>query len=107
CSYMEQWRQREASPSFPTRRASDLTPISSLTLMDDCHSESGWCSTKPRSVCTGPPWYTGMLLTSLLTAVRFICDSTSPRARSSRSEEHTSELQSRENLVCRLLLENN
>src|SRR5690606_40160210 len=28
----------------------------------------------------------------------------SPRARS-RSEEHTSELQSRENLVCRLLLE--
>src|SRR6266511_6046353 len=31
------------------------------------------------------------------------CVSASPR--SSRSEEHTSELQSRENLVCRLLLE--
>src|SRR5436309_5021128 len=29
----------------------------------------------------------------------------SPTRRSSRSEEHTSELQSRENLVCRLLLE--
>src|SRR5690606_40947223 len=28
-----------------------------------------------------------------------------PRLRSPRSEEHTSELQSRENLVCRLLLE--
>src|SRR5690606_40115944 len=28
-----------------------------------------------------------------------------PRIRSPRSEEHTSELQSRENLVCRLLLE--
>src|SRR5690606_41950893 len=28
-----------------------------------------------------------------------------PRARADRSEEHTSELQSRENLVCRLLLE--
>src|SRR5690606_40735448 len=28
------------------------------------------------------------------------------RADASRSEEHTSELQSRENLVCRLLLEN-
>src|SRR5690606_40584671 len=28
-----------------------------------------------------------------------------PRHRSGRSEEHTSELQSRENLVCRLLLE--
>src|SRR5207302_10194328 len=29
----------------------------------------------------------------------------SPRASLARSEEHTSELQSRENLVCRLLLE--
>src|SRR5436309_8879286 len=28
-----------------------------------------------------------------------------PRSRPARSEEHTSELQSRENLVCRLLLE--
>src|SRR5690606_40612868 len=28
-----------------------------------------------------------------------------PRSRAKRSEEHTSELQSRENLVCRLLLE--
>src|SRR5436309_8030437 len=28
-----------------------------------------------------------------------------PRPRAGRSEEHTSELQSRENLVCRLLLE--
>src|SRR5215475_15552253 len=31
--------------------------------------------------------------------------STGPRAGCRRSEEHTSELQSRENLVCRLLLE--
>src|SRR5215475_15038254 len=30
---------------------------------------------------------------------------TAPNAASPRSEEHTSELQSRENLVCRLLLE--
>src|SRR5690606_41390016 len=30
----------------------------------------------------------------------------SRRSRGTRSEEHTSELQSRENLVCRLLLEN-
>src|SRR2546430_17441566 len=34
------------------------------------------------------------------------CSSTSPkRASTSRSEEHTSELQSQSNLVCRLLLE--
>src|SRR6266567_8735523 len=32
------------------------------------------------------------------------CSTTSPRA-ASRSEEHTSELQSQSNLVCRLLLE--
>src|SRR6266511_5988461 len=42
---------------------------------------------RPWSVCPGTPWRT--------------C----PRPRTSRSEEHTSELQSRENLVCRLLLE--
>src|SRR5947209_15539034 len=33
------------------------------------------------------------------------CQSRSPANRSSRSEEHTSELQSRQYLVCRLLLE--
>src|SRR5436309_7623444 len=33
------------------------------------------------------------------------CRRCSPRPMRSRSEEHTSELQSRENLVCRLLLE--
>src|SRR6266511_5971524 len=32
-------------------------------------------------------------------------DQTTPVAQVTRSEEHTSELQSRENLVCRLLLE--
>src|SRR5690606_41937092 len=33
------------------------------------------------------------------------CTISAPRSSWSRSEEHTSELQSRENLVCRLLLE--
>src|SRR2546430_17353527 len=33
------------------------------------------------------------------------CSSCSPAARRGRSEEHTSELQSQSNLVCRLLLE--
>src|SRR5436309_9829925 len=36
---------------------------------------------------------------------RFLHDELSRRRRAGRSEEHTSELQSRENLVCRLLLE--
>src|SRR5690606_40992882 len=34
-----------------------------------------------------------------------LCPQIPPRCRDRRSEEHTSELQSRENLVCRLLLE--
>src|SRR5690606_40648015 len=66
--------------SFPTRRSSDLAGnISgnpSLALV-------------PRYFCSPPPpalWILNCLSRS-------------------RSEEHTSELQSRENLVCRLLLE--
>src|SRR5690606_39603020 len=43
--------------------------------------------------------------TSALTCRRSRQSGTSPSVRSARSEEHTSELQSRENLVCRLLLE--
>src|SRR5690606_41957055 len=38
-------------------------------------------------------------------AARAVARSSSSPAASARSEEHTSELQSRENLVCRLLLE--
>src|SRR5436309_9367685 len=45
----------------------------------------------------------------LATAARFLPARTAPRGSrrppARRSEEHTSELQSRENLVCRLLLE--
>src|SRR5690606_41561075 len=41
----------------------------------------------------------------LLRAPGFALDRPVPRMGNGRSEEHTSELQSRENLVCRLLLE--
>src|SRR5690606_41452733 len=62
--------------SFPTRRSSDLW------LIDDCPTA---CALPP----VMPPVTTG-----------------APHVyRVPRSEEHTSELQSRENLVCRLLLE--
>src|SRR5690606_40134578 len=47
-------------------------------------------------------WYIWLPTTLLLLAIFFIIDS---RNKEARSEEHTSELQSRENLVCRLLLE--
>src|SRR5207302_11058006 len=62
--------------SFPTRRSSDLPPLFLAAMA------TPWF----RSAATPPsPAF--------------------PSPSSSRSEEHTSELQSRENLVCRLLLE--
>src|SRR5256885_7027520 len=48
-----------------------------------------------RSLCMGCCYSTN----------RWSCPATTPCKRSSRSEEHTSELQSPCNLVCRLLLE--
>src|SRR5690606_40079973 len=83
-------------PSFPTRRSSDLSAAprsrrssrTRLTAVDRCISSS-----------------------SSDRAARRRCRpaSSRPARRTSRtrtrSEEHTSELQSRENLVCRLLLE--
>src|SRR5690606_40213743 len=54
--------------------------------------------------------YLCMMSVNVLEAIRFYVSfacsfATPPSRRSVRSEEHTSELQSRENLVCRLLLE--
>src|SRR5437868_12384036 len=75
-------------PSFPTRRSSDL------------HHGNG--SVRPRMLAATPPaWrerhrqvqHAGPVDVALATLVE------------SRSEEHTSELQSRFDLVCRLLLE--
>src|SRR5690606_41937499 len=74
--------------SFPTRRSSDL--------------ESSWWSC-PLGASQGRhgPWAAGGSGVDLLERVEdYIA-----RHRLLRSEEHTSELQSRENLVCRLLLE--
>src|SRR5690606_41228749 len=85
-------------PPFPTRRSSDLgwSVPTGAARPNACapHRNASWSSTWTWSCptlshiparCT-PPWRnTGQ--------------------RSGRSEEHTSELQSRENLVCRLLLE--
>src|SRR5690606_40186645 len=77
--------------SFPTRRSSDLTcgadswtsPAALLNI--DCHNKQGTLRNDVQGSQRHP--------------VRG-CNS-----KETRSEEHTSELQSRENLVCRLLLE--
>src|SRR5690606_41926645 len=92
--------------SFPTRRSSDLPgkPLAVYRSSDQFRKLSALMS---------PPAFSSQNLPRLLMGVRvpvfcvhmrsetlIICD-----CAMARSEEHTSELQSRENLVCRLLLE--
>src|SRR5205085_9806100 len=84
--------------SFPTRRSSDLLAAASsarwrrlVRMVSEC-TRSACATLVPNlSVCTS--MMTSEEMSS--SAVRF----------ARRSEEHTSELQSQSNLVCRLLLE--
>src|SRR5206468_7419107 len=84
--------------SFPTRRSSDLvsrsSPAASRTASSSssrrAHGRLLRCSSWQRRSSRSRPSRTSC---------------TRPPARTSRSEEHTSELQSRSDLVCRLLLE--
>src|SRR5690606_41258616 len=80
-------------PPFPTRRSSDLARRARRRTRPGCRSAS--ISLNRRSSCS---------TRRILTAPR-PSNSTNRSTSSTRSEEHTSELQSRENLVCRLLLE--
>src|SRR5688572_32059372 len=85
--------------SFPTRRSSDLalfchseeraSPRHSEERASPCHSEerASPCHSEERS------------------DEESVALSKGPQIPRSRSEEHTSELQSQSNLVCRLLLE--
>src|SRR5690606_39562402 len=83
--------------SFPTRRSSDLLPRTS----SKCASMSRCNSIVLRRVLYSKTLpVTAEILSArsdTLTTLRLVC--------AWRSEEHTSELQSRENLVCRLLPE--
>src|SRR5439155_25569579 len=82
--------------SFPTRRSSDLRSPSSTG--DSAESTpSTW-----RSTSTSPSSAGGSRTRSQASCPRELGDGCSDL---DRSEEHTSELQSRGHLVCRLLLE--
>src|SRR5690606_40465783 len=87
---------------FPTRRSSDLTSCACTCTTPSPVVGRRSCSTRPppTSVATrtcssrsSPPRATPRTACGRVSSTR------------GRSEEHTSELQSRENLVCRLLLE--
>src|SRR5690606_40782426 len=88
--------------SFPTRRSSDLAAddfVSTFTRW--VRGVSGVAA--GMQLALSPPF---VLLTVLIGGSILITGGSMPAADLlPRSEEHTSELQSRENLVCRLLLE--
>src|SRR5690606_39476579 len=90
--------------SFPTRRSSDLPMPFSLGIVHGYGFSGAGSNLWTRSVVRA--------LCHLGHTVHVVCQESRPEAYdfvaeaiSYRSEEHTSELQSRENLVCRLLLE--
>src|SRR5207253_3694404 len=92
-------------PAFPTRRSSDLTRACGGTRAKSSPSST----IRPAATGSAPE----RARRSVVLPAPFgpITPTYSPRAtvretpRSARSEEHTSELQSRGHLVCRLLLE--
>src|SRR5690606_39765697 len=88
--------------SFPTRRSSDLWASSPAAL------RRSWCSSLPGGTGLSSPLpgvivFVGAPAPGANSVARLLARWVSSPA--ARSEEHTSELQSRENLVCRLLLE--
>src|SRR5204862_7763713 len=94
------YRPHQDPPSFPTRRSSDLGGTS-----------QNWATILTKNI--GPPLTIELSSTYLRTDIK--SDFALPQlhhsehvqndAAAARSEEHTSELQSRRDLVCRLLLE--
>src|SRR5690606_41272268 len=96
-----------ALPSFPTRRSSDLlAKVASLVLLflPLVFVKYGGFVADSLGVRETVPWLAAA--SSVLPAgiSFFTFQAASYVLDVARSEEHTSELQSRENLVCRLLL---
>src|SRR5690606_39849233 len=92
-----------ALPSFPTRRSSDLGGVRAVPDPRRPGHDAGPGRAAARIRRTAPDEDRGAVQ-ALLRNRRLSVTPVTPAA-APRSEEHTSELQSRENLVCRLLLE--
>src|SRR5690606_42094865 len=94
-------RHPPCSALFPTRRSSDLPSSDSTSSQVRPAARMNLRSSRRRS--DGLDWARARHSFSAPIIVMFSV--TVPVLPWRRSEEHTSELQSRENLVCRLLLE--
>src|SRR5690606_42015580 len=91
CLFYYAYRHHRDLHSFPTRRSSDLSGVECTYAVS--------CRAKPHI-------HTYIHVTPSRMVYAYIrVVTTRMYAYTMRSEEHTSELQSRENLVCRLLLE--
>src|SRR5206468_12836049 len=94
-------RSHRALHSFPTRRSSDLHPLVRQTIED--------CLTEAMDI-EGLKELLQRIESRMIECIACDLPEPSPLAHEilnakPRSEEHTSELQSRSDLVCRLLLE--
>src|SRR5690606_39777135 len=93
--------------------APPTTQIYTLSLHDALPIFSGSSTPSPTSASPTPNWpnwsrrpsSTPPRSTGSPTTASPVTSTVTPKVSCTRSEEHTSELQSRENLVCRLLLE--
>src|SRR5690606_41623462 len=91
--------------SFPTRRSSDLTGATNYTWTPatglsctNCPDPVASPTTTTTYTVVGSDDFGCTGEATVMIIIQTVCGDI-------RSEEHTSELQSRENLVCRLLLE--
>src|SRR5690349_24045422 len=90
-------RYHRAPPSLPTRRSSDLVAAESAQHHTEIVETHRVGRAQPQAAMAG--------LLGFAQASERRERAARTLARSRRSEEHTSELQSRRDLVCRLLLE--
>src|SRR5690606_41058492 len=93
--------------SFPTRRSADLATVRGAGVADRVPDEVGRCGDLDLAVDAGHGRSRQGTTAIIACRAAPVFAPLSPRIRRgtprARSEEHTSELQSRENLVCRLL----
>src|SRR5690606_39819280 len=94
--FFHSYCDRRALHSFPTRRSSDLWTSATSRMWNACSR-----SVSRSSEAHGRMQY----LVIQAVVARLLMVFSTAMIPPLRSEEHTSELQSRENLVCRLLLE--